>query len=211
MAEVCVLDHIRVVTSVPHLTQESLSSQRTPTLSYSLPFYDSIISKWGDLKQVYPLLSPYIQIAIQKVEQYVGKSKRSRTYLLAVCRPPFSFKFISMLTWRLLVLNPCLKMEWIETNCSQDDVQRTMQIVLNMVSLHYARICHKFTLIIDVRIQDGRLGGATRQFLRLHCNSCTPPDINCRKCNAFFGSQRTVTGSIRKYYNAESPVTHQHP
>ena len=86
MAEICVLDHIRVVVSVPHDAQESLSSERTPTLSYSLPFYHSVIHKRGHLKEVYPLLSPFIEIGIRKVEEYIGKSKLSRTYLLAICK-----------------------------------------------------------------------------------------------------------------------------
>ena len=86
VAEVCVLDHVRAVTSVPHDAQESLSTERTPTLSYSLPFYHSIIDDWEHMKEVYPLLSPFIEIGIRKVEEYVGKSKLSRTYSLAICK-----------------------------------------------------------------------------------------------------------------------------
>jgi len=97
-AEACVLDHIRAVTSVPHDAQESLSSEHTPTLSYSLPFYHSIVDDWEHLEQVYPLLSPFIKIGIRKVEEYVNKSKLSRTYLLAVCKPPFLFNVTHMLT-----------------------------------------------------------------------------------------------------------------
>lgn len=84
-AEVCVLDHIRAVMSVPHDAQESLSSEQTPTLSYSLPFYHSIIDEWKYLKEVYPLLSPFIDIGINKIEVYIDKSKLSRTYSLAIC------------------------------------------------------------------------------------------------------------------------------
>ena len=72
--------------SVPHDAQESLSSDSTPTLSYSLPFYHSIIDEWELLKEVYPLLSPYISIGIDKINTYINKSKLSRTYSLAICR-----------------------------------------------------------------------------------------------------------------------------
>lgn len=85
MAEECVLSHIQEVTLIPHRAQEALSSERTPTLSYSLPFYHSVILKWRDLEQAHPLLAPYIEVGVMKVEEYVGKSKLSRTYLLAVC------------------------------------------------------------------------------------------------------------------------------
>jgi hypothetical protein len=75
--------------SVPHDAQESLSSDRTPTLSYSLPFYHSIIDEWECLKDAYPLLSPFIQVAIDKVKTYINKSNLSRTYSLAICKSPY--------------------------------------------------------------------------------------------------------------------------
>jgi len=70
---------------VPHRAQEALSSEHTPTLSYSLPFFHAVVDEWKHLKQVYLLLSPYIEVGIRKVEEYIDKSKLSRTYLLAVC------------------------------------------------------------------------------------------------------------------------------
>ena len=82
-AEVCVLDHIRTVMSVPYDAQESLSSDCTPTLSYSLLFYHLIIDDWENLKEDYPLLSPFIGIGVNKVDAYINKSKLSRTYSLA--------------------------------------------------------------------------------------------------------------------------------
>jgi hypothetical protein len=120
--------------SVPHNAQESLSSERTPTLSYSLPFYHAISDKWEHLKKTYPLLSPYIEIGIRKVEGYVKKSNLSRTYLLAVCESLFPFQVTCLLMRWPLVLNPCLKMRWIEKNCSADVVQRTKKTALDTVS-----------------------------------------------------------------------------
>ena len=87
-AEVYLLNDIQTVMSVPHAAQESLSSEHTPTLSYSLPFYHAISDKWERLKQDYPLLSPYIEIGIQKVKGYIKKSRFSQTYLLAECESP---------------------------------------------------------------------------------------------------------------------------
>ena len=78
--------------AVPHDAQESLSSDHTPTLLYSLPFYHAIIDEWEYLKDVYPLLSPYIEIRINKVETYINKSELSQIYLLAICNFPFFFK-----------------------------------------------------------------------------------------------------------------------
>jgi hypothetical protein len=77
--------------SVPHDAREALSSERTPTLSYSLPFYHSVVDEWERLQQAYPFLSGVIGVGIQKVGDYVHKSNLSQTYLLAVCKslPPF--------------------------------------------------------------------------------------------------------------------------
>ena len=74
---------------VPHKAQESLSSDHTPTLLYSLPFYHSIIDEWEYLKGVYPLLSPFIDVGINKVKAYINKSKLSQIYLLAICNSLF--------------------------------------------------------------------------------------------------------------------------
>lgn len=98
-AEVCVLDDVQKVTSIPHHAQEALSSEHTPTLSYSLPFYHAVIDEWKHLKCGLPLLSPYIEIGIAKVEEYIKKSRLSRTYSLAVCKPPISSK----VTWILML------------------------------------------------------------------------------------------------------------
>jgi len=68
------------------------------TLSYSLPFYHSIVDDWECLEQVHPLLSPFVEIGIRKVDEYVNKSKLSRTYLLAVCESPFPFNVTHVLT-----------------------------------------------------------------------------------------------------------------
>jgi hypothetical protein len=88
VAEVCVLEHIWDVMLVPHDAQESLSSDRTPTLSYLLPFYHSIVDEWERLKSIYLLLSPFIQLAINKVKSYIDKSNLSQTYLLTICKLP---------------------------------------------------------------------------------------------------------------------------
>lgn len=134
-AAVCLLEHIRAITWVPFAAQESLSSSSTPTLSYSLPLYHSIIAKWEDLKVDYPLLAPYIGVGIQKVSEYVDKSRLSRTYLLAVCELQSFFNVGHALTTRFQVLNPCLKMRWIEKNCPPGTVKETKAMAIDAVSM----------------------------------------------------------------------------
>lgn len=141
--------------SVPHDAQEALSSERTPTLSYALPFYNSVVDQWEDMKQDLPLLSPYVEIGIRKIEEYIDKSKLSQTYLLAVCESPLTPTATCTLMQGILVLNPCLKMQWIEENCPPGVAERTRKIALEAVSLTRDKLDLGLTLTADAFVQDG--------------------------------------------------------
>lgn len=73
-AEVCVVKHIHEVVEIPHLAQELLSTDQTPTLAFSLPIYDKIIHQWESKKQQYPLLAPSIQVGTAKLKEYIAKT-----------------------------------------------------------------------------------------------------------------------------------------
>lgn len=83
-AQVCVAEHICEVVEIPHLAQELLSSDRTPTLAFSLPVYDRIITQWEAKQQQYPLLGPSIQVGIAKLKEYIAKTQESRIYAFAI-------------------------------------------------------------------------------------------------------------------------------
>jgi hypothetical protein len=83
-AEVCVVKHIREVVEIPHLAQELLSTDRTPTLAFSLPIYDEIVRQWELKQRQYPLLAPSIQVGIAKLKEYIAKTQESRVYAFAI-------------------------------------------------------------------------------------------------------------------------------
>lgn len=83
-AETCAAKHIREVVEIPHLAQELLSSDRTPTLAFSLPVFDRIISQWESKQQEYPLLFAPIQVGIIKLKEYIAKTRESRIYAFAI-------------------------------------------------------------------------------------------------------------------------------
>jgi len=83
-ADVCVVRHIHEVFEIPHLAQELLSTDRTPTLAFSLPIYDKIITQWELKQQQYPLLFPPIQVGIAKLKEYIAKVQESRIYAFAI-------------------------------------------------------------------------------------------------------------------------------
>ena len=83
-AEACVIKHIREVVEIPHLAQELLSTDRTPTLAFSLPIYDKIITQWEFKSEQYPLLSAPIQMGIAKLKEYIAKTQESQIYAFAI-------------------------------------------------------------------------------------------------------------------------------
>jgi hypothetical protein len=83
-ASVCVAEHIREVVEIPHLAQELLSSDRTPTLAFSLPVYDRIITQWESKQLKFPLLFAPIQVGITKLKDYIAKTHESQVYAFAI-------------------------------------------------------------------------------------------------------------------------------
>ena len=83
-AQACVVRHIHEVVEIPHLTQELLSTDRTPTLAFSLPVYDRIIRQWELKQRQFPLLSHSIQVGISKLKEYIAKTHESRIYAFAI-------------------------------------------------------------------------------------------------------------------------------
>ena len=83
-AGVCLVRHVHEVVEIPHLAQELLSSDRTPTLAFSLPVYDKIITQWESKQQQYPLLFPCIQMGIAKLKEYIAKTHESQAYAFAI-------------------------------------------------------------------------------------------------------------------------------
>jgi len=78
------MKHVCEVVEIPHLAQELLSTDRTPTLAFSLPVYDRIITQWEAKQQQYPLLYPSIQVGIAKLKEYIAKTQESRVYAFAI-------------------------------------------------------------------------------------------------------------------------------
>ncbi|KAF8129408.1 hypothetical protein K438DRAFT_2137098, partial [Mycena galopus ATCC 62051] len=95
-----VLTDIRRFLQIPHLVQEIVSGEKTPTLSYVLPMYEQLIIMLKNLAKDLDKLTFGIHgaIAIRKLEEYLNMSRRSRMYGLA------------------MVLNPTIKLQWLREN-----------------------------------------------------------------------------------------------
>ncbi|KAJ7764184.1 hypothetical protein DFH07DRAFT_738399, partial [Mycena maculata] len=78
------LHDIRRFLQVPHLVQEIVSGEKTPTLSFALPLYEKLIVMLKDLRKDLDELSIGINGTIRKLEEYLNMSRRTKIYSLAM-------------------------------------------------------------------------------------------------------------------------------
>ncbi|KAI0069744.1 hypothetical protein K474DRAFT_1609945, partial [Panus rudis PR-1116 ss-1] len=110
-----VLRDILLILRILHYTQSLLCGEKTPTLSFALPVYESLLTSWRELKSNLPQLAPYIDVGICKIEEYVNHARSTRAYALA------------------MVLNPGCKFEWMKEHWSSQDHENARQWTLEVV------------------------------------------------------------------------------
>lgn len=79
-----VLGDVRRFLFIPHVVQEIVSAEKTPTLSVVLPLYEKLIIMLRDLKRELPKLAHAISASISKLDEYLGLSRRTKVYALAI-------------------------------------------------------------------------------------------------------------------------------
>ncbi|KAJ7244798.1 hypothetical protein B0H12DRAFT_1022182, partial [Mycena haematopus] len=79
-----VLHDIRRFLQVPHLVQEIVSGEKTPTLCFVLPLYEQLIVMLKDLAKDLDKLAIGINAAIRKLEEYFNMSRCTKIYSLAM-------------------------------------------------------------------------------------------------------------------------------
>ncbi|KAJ6506004.1 hypothetical protein DFH09DRAFT_943442, partial [Mycena vulgaris] len=84
--ELQVLRDVRQFLQVPHVVQELVSAEKTPTLCIVLPLYERLILMLRDLERQLPKLGHAISAAIRKLEEYLALSRRAPIYALAMGR-----------------------------------------------------------------------------------------------------------------------------
>ncbi|KAJ7235800.1 hypothetical protein C8J57DRAFT_1088647, partial [Mycena rebaudengoi] len=112
-----VLHDIQAILLVPHAAQELLSAEKTPTLSVALPAYELLLNSWLHLQTELPMLKHYIGVGIDKIQEYVDKGRKSRIYALA------------------MIINPTIKMEWIDEHWPAEDAANAEVWIIDGVSL----------------------------------------------------------------------------
>ncbi|KAK7000830.1 ribonuclease H-like domain-containing protein [Favolaschia claudopus] len=105
-----VLSDIQTILYVPHVAQELLSAEKTPTISMAIPAFEAVLAGWLNLQKTMPELSYFIGCGIAKIQEYVNKGRKS-------------------------LLNPTQKFRWIEAHWPADDALKAEEWILEaMVS-----------------------------------------------------------------------------
>lgn len=82
--DIDVLRDIHQVIEVPHVAHQLLSSERTPTLSMALPAYEVLTRQWTQLRSTIWELSHYIEVGLDKLNQYINEGRKTRIYALSM-------------------------------------------------------------------------------------------------------------------------------
>ncbi|KAG2744443.1 hypothetical protein P692DRAFT_201721841 [Suillus brevipes Sb2] len=110
-----VLRDIHQIIEVPHVAQELLSSERTPTLSMALPAYEVLNMQWTQLRSTIWELSHYIDVGLDKLKQYINEGRKTRIYALS------------------MIVNPSIKLDWLKEHWEAEDVENAREWMLQAV------------------------------------------------------------------------------
>ncbi|KAG2365911.1 hypothetical protein BDR07DRAFT_1275833 [Suillus spraguei] len=113
--DIDVLHDIHQIIEVPHVAQELLSSEWTPTLSMALPAYEVLSSQWTQLRSTIWELSHYIDVGLNKLKQYINEGRKTRIYALS------------------MIVNPSIKLEWLKEHWEAKDVESAQEWMLQVV------------------------------------------------------------------------------
>ncbi|KAJ3838246.1 ribonuclease H-like domain-containing protein [Lentinula raphanica] len=112
-----VLDDVRKFLKAFHLVQELASASKTPTLAMVLPLYEHLIQNLNMLKTVLPYLLHIITSALDKIHEYVRKSRVTNMYVFA------------------MLINPMSKLLWIDKNWSSEEIRNAKEAIRSVVSI----------------------------------------------------------------------------
>ncbi|KAE9387861.1 hypothetical protein BT96DRAFT_764203, partial [Gymnopus androsaceus JB14] len=78
------LEDIKDVLEVPHLFQQRLSSQKTPTLCWAVPAFAAMIQLYNEKLDEHPHLADAIRAGSEKLDEYAEKIREVPAYILAM-------------------------------------------------------------------------------------------------------------------------------
>ncbi|KAI0367559.1 hypothetical protein BV20DRAFT_913619, partial [Pilatotrama ljubarskyi] len=101
--ELRVLQDIQEFLHLPHLVQELLSAEETPTASRALLAYERLLSLLRLAQHTYPKIAHGISASIASLKEYMRYTHQTRAYALA------------------MIVNPSIKIAFLEANWTPDE------------------------------------------------------------------------------------------
>ena len=92
-----------------------MAKEATPVLSGAIPSLELFMSRWETLAESHPKLLPFIEVGLAKAREYYAKMDLTLAYVIALGERPFPlYCAVLLMNFDLLVLNPMIKMTWIQ-------------------------------------------------------------------------------------------------
>lgn len=80
-----VLEDIHDILEKSADVQQVLSGELTPTLAFTFPTYEALVTSLTKLASDLPIMRHYINLNVLKLKKYFLKCRRSRIFALAMC------------------------------------------------------------------------------------------------------------------------------
>ena len=84
-----VLCEIRKFLLIPHRVQQILSAYQAPTAPLVLPAYEELLDLFKLARTNYPRIGHAISASMAILESYMGYTRQTRVYALAMCTSTF--------------------------------------------------------------------------------------------------------------------------
>ncbi len=136
-ADIDALKDIQQFLLIPHRIQELLSAEQTPTISVVIPAYEALLGLIKLAGQRWPRLAHAIKATSDALEQYMGYTRTTRVYALAVCTSlqcgcPVAVHECSRI---ILVTNPGFKKQWMVDHWTPAQPSKAEEWLVEAVSL----------------------------------------------------------------------------
>ncbi|KAE9384891.1 hypothetical protein BT96DRAFT_756760, partial [Gymnopus androsaceus JB14] len=78
------LDKMKDALEIPHLFQQCLSAEKTPTLCDAIPAFEAMLGKWSELRHSHWDIRSAIIAGMEKLEDYIDIIRGVPVYTLAM-------------------------------------------------------------------------------------------------------------------------------
>ncbi|KIJ18794.1 hypothetical protein PAXINDRAFT_70562 [Paxillus involutus ATCC 200175] len=111
-----VIQDMEVVLEVPHAAQQCMSGESLPLLSHAVPSFETFVAQWEHLSLNFPRCTPFIKAGLDYARTYYCRMGKTNAYAIA------------------MLVDPCIRLTWIETHWAQADINRVKEMIVTMVS-----------------------------------------------------------------------------